>query len=389
MTTTKQQEALDAIKEHGTQQAAAYALGISRSSLRSRLAGIEHAAMSKEAEEDGFPSGNVEYYWRKTKTGSYFVKQEPETSKFEEAKENYLEFVKQHAPSPKITRKSEHLKEENLLVIDFADVHFGKMVSETETNQSYDLDIAKERMNDGMSKLLNRAKKHDVTRISFVMGNDILHTDNPHNTTTSGTRQDTSAMWYDTFRAAKTAYINCIEQALQVAPVHLIHNPSNHDYMSGTFLADSIASWFNNYDNVYKDQSSLSPAHRKYQIYGNSIIGFTHGDGAKEKDLPQIMQHEMREYWGKTKYAYWLTHHFHHKHIKNGEKQIEKDYVSINITNSGYNLNASNSIPVEVIRSPSPPDSWHDRNGYLNRQACEAFLFDVYDGQNTRFTNWF
>ncbi|MGL4673293.1 MAG: hypothetical protein ACRCXK_00390, partial [Wohlfahrtiimonas sp.] len=174
-----------------------------------------------------------------------------------------------------------------------------------------------------------------------------------------------------------------------VAPVHLIHCPSNHDYMSGTFLADSVASWFSNYDNVIKDQSSLSPAHRKYQIYGNSIIGFTHGDGAKEKDLPDIMNYEMRQYLSTTKYGYWFTHHTHHKQVKKSGNQVEKDYIGYNIVNSGYGLNAENSIPVEVIRSPSPPDSWHDRNGYLNRQAVEAFLFDVYDGQNTRLTNWF
>ena len=36
-----------------------------------------------------------------------------------------------------------------------------------------------------------------------------------------------------------------------------------------------------------------------------------------------------------------------------------------------------------------PPDGWHYRNGYINRQAVECFVHHPYDGQDGRFTVWF
>lgn len=44
---------------------------------------------------------------------------------------------------------------------------------------------------------------------------------------------------------------------------------------------------------------------------------------------------------------------------------------------------------IEYVRSPSAPDGWHDRNGYVGRQAVEAFVHCPFDGQDARFTEWF
>jgi hypothetical protein len=47
------------------------------------------------------------------------------------------------------------------------------------------------------------------------------------------------------------------------------------------------------------------------------------------------------------------------------------------------------NIQLEVVRSPSPPDGWHDRNGYVNMQAVEAFIHHPFEGQILRKTEWF
>jgi hypothetical protein len=67
--------------------------------------------------------------------------------------------------------------------------------------------------------------------------------------------------------------------------MYISFNPSNHDYQSGFFLADVISSWFRNNKNITFD---CSIAHRKYFAYGTSLIGTTHGDGAKANDLPFV-----------------------------------------------------------------------------------------------------
>ena len=59
----------------------------------------------------------------------------------------------------------------------------------------------------------------------------------------------------------------------------------------------------------------VSISHRKYFKYGSSLIGTTHGDGAKTNDLPLLMAQESNE-WANTKHRYFYTHHVHHKHYK-------------------------------------------------------------------------
>ena len=52
---------------------------------------------------------------------------------------------------------------------------------------------------------------------------------------------------------------------------------------------------------------------RKYFKYHNNLIGTTHGDGAKENDLPLLMAHEAKEDWAVVNHRYFYTHHIHHK----------------------------------------------------------------------------
>jgi hypothetical protein len=190
-----------------------------------------------------------------------------------------------------------------------------------------------------------------------------LHTDTPRRTTTSGTPQDTDGMWYENFLMAKNLYVNLLEILIGVADVHFVYNPSNHDYTNGFFLADVIQTYFRNCKNITFD---CSINHRKYTTYGNSLIGTTHGDGAKQADLGQLMSVEAKEYWADSEYRYFYTHHIHHK--------TAKDYIN---------------VTVESLRSPSPADSWHHRNGYISNAAIEGFIHSKNNGQIARLTHFF
>ena len=95
-------------------------------------------------------------------------------------------------------------------------------------------------------------------------------------------------------------------------------------------------------------------------------MGTTHGDGAKQADLGQLMSIEAKEFWACSEYRYFYTHHVHHK--------TAKDYIN---------------VTVESLRSPSPADSWHHRNGYINKAAIEGFLHSKNNGQIARLTHYF
>ena len=250
-----------------------------------------------------------------------------------------------------------------MLVIDPADIHIGKLCSAYETGQDYNQNIAVKRVIEGVKGLLDKSNGFNIDKILFIGGNDILHTDTPRRTTTSGTPQDTCGMWYDNFLTAKNLYVDLIEILIQVADVEFVFNPSNHDYQSGFFLAQTIEAHFNNCNNI---TFNCSMSNRKYSFYGNSLIGTTHGHGAKQHNLGSLMSIEAKKDWATAEHRYFYTHHVHHKSSKD----------LINVT-------------VETLRSPSPADSWHHRNGYVSKEAVEAFVHSKENGQVARLTHFY
>lgn len=384
----KIEEAIKALQEYGSQRKAAQALGVSRSTLQDRLKKAEHTEMERAAEEIGFPAEEVKSYWIKSETGSYYVKRDTEVS-YNDLRQGFLDFAAEHSPS---YSKIEYTPGDHLLIIDPADLHVGKLSLSEETGEEYNLEIAEKRFRSGVTKLLEKAKVFGVEKIVLVLGNDFLHRDSPMNTTTSGTRQDVDGMWWQAYKIAKKAYVAAIEEMTQVAPVHLVHCPSNHDFASGWMLSDSICSWFANNPNVIGTDGSMSISHRKYIQYGLNLIGFTHGDGCRESDMASLMQYEARAAWGSSLFGYWLSHHRHHKDRKSFGKtpvKIEKDYIGVTVMRSMTQVNPSENIFTEVVRSPSAPDAWHDRQGYKNLQALECFLHHPTRGQVARFTEFF
>lgn len=385
----------EAVERLGSQKKAARELGLSRRALQRRLYEYRKTSdsfLESQAETTGFDAEKVNHYWVKTKEGSFHVKKDTEID-YNQLREDFLNEAAEYAPKYKdLPAFNKEQNSKNLLVIDIADIHFGKLSLSEETGQEYNLDIAADRVREGVMKLAYKANAHGIDRIVFVLGNDALHIDNPFRKTTAGTPQDTDGMWWSAYKVAKKCYIAAIEELAKFAPVHLVFNPSNHDYQSGWMLADSVSSWFTNHPNVECKDGSLSIAHRKYIQYGDNLLGFTHGDGAKESDLPNLMQYEARQVWGQTKFAYWHCHHLHVKDRKAYGKQnyrIEKDHIGVTVLNSGRERDPTNSVFVEIVRSPSSADPWHNRNGYLGAAAVECFMYHETNGQVARFTHYF
>jgi hypothetical protein len=324
----------------------------------------EHPALAAECESVGISLDSVKHGWYKGKHWSIAFKAEEEGPTFEQMLKDHIEAVENHTVLyPKIERTNKGLG--NLLVIDPADIHIGKLASSFETGEDYNNQIAVQRVLEGVQGILDKAKGFDIDQIVFVAGNDILHIDSPRRTTTSGTPQDTDGMWYDNFLIAKKLYIDVIDMLMQTADVHFMYNPSNHDYTHGFFLADAISSWYRNCENITFD---VSIAHRKYYAYGDNLICTTHGDGAKWQDLGKLMAVECDQWSGGGKQRrYVYTHHVHHK--------IVKDDIG---------------VTVESLRSPSGTDGWHHRNGYQHApKAVEGFIHDKHHGQVARLTHLF
>lgn len=315
-----------------------------------------------------FPE-NWEYGWLKTKTASVFIKNEGNQPSFEDMREEFVTALKEYRPNH-IAIKRKPSKEPHLLVVDIADLHIGKLGAESQTGDPYNVDIAIERATNGVEGLLSKASGFDIDKVLFVVGNDVLHIDNSISTTTRGTKQDTDGMWFDNYKRARELYVRIIEALVQIADVHVVHNPSNHDYVTGYMLADSLEAWFHNSKNVTFD---VANSHRKYFQYGSNLIGTSHGDGAKMDELPLLMANEAKVMWAETDWRYIYLHHLHHKREYRFTKG--KDYCGVN---------------VEYLRSPSSADDYHHKEGYVHApKAIEGFIHHKTFGQVARLTHLF
>lgn len=331
--------------------------------MRMRETEKEHPGLANHCKERGIGLGGVKRYWDKTKDYSVDVRIDQVQQTYEDLRDEIIESMNQHSPNyPTIERW--YQEDSHLLVVDPADVHIGKLATMYETGDEYNTEIAIQRVVAGVDGIIQKTNGFNIDKILFIAGNDILHTDSTKRTTTSGTPQDTDGMFYQNFLCAKDLYVKVIERLLSVADVHFVFNPSNHDYQSGFFLADVISSWFRNCPNITFD---CSISHRKYYKYGSNLIGTTHGDGAKQSDLPLLMAVEAKEDWSNTVHKYVYSHHLHHK--------VSKDFIG---------------VTVESLRSPSGTDSWHHRNGYQHAtKAVEGFIHHKEHGQVARLSHIF
>jgi len=327
----------------------------------------QYRAIKNEANDLGLNDKDVKHGWIKSKTSSLFFKnpnfKEKEEENYERIRESILKDIDAHTPKYEILKRDD-LEESHLLVIDPADVHIGKLCDAFETGETYNNQIAVQRVLEGVQGILDKSKGFNIDKILFIGGNDILHIDTPRRTTTAGTPQDTDGMWYSNFLIAKQLYVEILERLLAVADVHFTFNPSNHDYVHGFFLADVIRTWFKDCKQITFD---CSISHRKAFRYGLNLVGTTHGDGAKNQDLPLLMATEFPIDWAATKHRYVYTHHVHHK--------FSKDYIG---------------VTVESLRSPSGADSWHHVKGYQHApKAIEGFLHHKINGQVARLSHIF
>ena len=315
----------------------------------------------EECKQRGVDPSDVKYAWFKSKKLSMFVR--PDDKNIESLQKQLIEEMKQYSPRYSAIRRSPVVGG-SLLVIDPADIHIGKLSSSFETGETYNVGIAVSRVREGLKSLLSLVQPFQIEKIVLVMGNDVLHTDTTKRTTTSGTPQDTDGMWHENFLIAKDLYVDMIETLTQLADVHCVFNPSNHDFMSGFFLAQCVEAWFSRCGNVTFD---CTMRHRKIYKYYDNLLGFTHGNGAKESDLPLLLATEFPNEWADSKFRKIYKHHLHHRN--------EKDYPG---------------VTVQTVRTSSGSDSWHHISGYQHAQkAMECFLHGKGKGQYASFSHYF
>lgn len=257
----------------------------------------------------------------------------------------------------------------HLLEICIPDLHVGKLAWDREVGEDYDIRIARTLYLEAVEQLLRRASGVDIQEILFVVGNDMLHVDNLMNTTTGGTPQDVDGRWQKSFVQAHMMVVEAIERCAAVAPVKVLVVPGNHDYERMFYLGHALACTFEKAGNRVVVDNAPTP--RKYYRYGQTLLGFTHGNEEKAADLPLIMAQECRHEWSDVTYGEWHIGHLH--------KRAQTRFTA------GDTING---VGVRILPSLSGTDAWHNKKGYVKGpRAAEAYLWHYTEGYAGHF-NW-
>lgn len=153
----------------------------------------------------------------------------------------------------------------------------------------------------------------------------------------------------------------CIESALtRHKTVEVVNAIGNHDTVLSMVLSIMLA-------NVYEDEPRIiihdQPTWRHYIRHGKVLIGVTHGDRTKDRELPGIMATEKAVDWGETKHRFYYRGHQHHD-----ERMEFKGCI------------------VEQFRTLAPQDAYTSSHGWLSGQDMKLITHHKEYGEVGRVT---
>ena len=288
-------------------------------------------------------------HWQTVKGDSRFsVVTKPQAANLIEFKEEFFKEMQEYVPEHPDPAYDFKIGDPVAYEISLPDFHYGKItgVSQEKANRIY-LNTIKE--------LHRKATGLNIERFILPIGNDGLNSEGYSRATTKGTPQHDSEEWQETFRGYWKLLVLAIDYLAAFAPVDVIVIQGNHDFERMFYIGEVIESWYRDSTVVDVDNSYES---RKYYVYGNNLIMFTHGDKEKPAVMPIIMATEQPVKFAKCKYR---EIHCGHQH-----REIVNTYTG--------------GIKVRFLPSICPNDTWHKVMGYGAMREAQAYIWNKSKG---------
>lgn len=280
------------------------------------------------------------------------------TAQEQKVKEEFsglLEQAKKNALTPvKIERPK--TPSGNSLEVNISDHHFGKLAWGIETGgRPYDVKIAIAMYKRALGALIERSKGYKFDEILFVVGNDLLNSNDAENKTAHGTIVTTDGRYHKTFRNVRETLVDAIEELRKIAPVQVYLVYGNHDTLSAYHMGDSLSCYFHKYTDV---QVQNEPTYRKYYKFGKVMLLLTHGDKGKREDFPLLMATEQPVMWADTMFREAHTGHIHQTKLQEWH-----------------------GVRVRVLPALCPADDWHSEEAYVGQlRNAEAYIWNEKEG---------
>lgn len=262
-------------------------------------------------------------------------------------------------PEPSVAVSGAIQAETDLATIyPLADWHVGLLSWKKETGHNYDLKIAKQTIEAAMERLISGSPQSSQ---AVILGlGDLLHSDNFDGMTAKSKNVlDVDGRYPKILAAATQLILFTVDLALRKHEQVLVRIlPGNHDEHSAIAVSLALGLHFANNPRVTVDDDA---GRFWWWSFGKVLLGATHGDKAKMKDLPLIMAARNPEAWGKAKHRHIYTGHIHN------QTALEM-----------------NGVTVESFQTPVAPDAWHVAQGYGAGRSVQSITHHKTDGEIMR-----
>lgn len=296
--------------------------------------------------------GTLHSGWLKTDDASlYFVQPKAGEQSVSDVVETVRELTNGIDPVPEIQRPHISLKQ-MVTIYPVADAHFGLR------GESYDLEVAKKRMRQGMEQCVSGSLQSAEAIILDV--GDLTHADDTnYQTPRSKHPLDMSSTQYEALDAAISTLCCCIEMAAQhhkrVRVRILRGNHNENSYLAVMFALHER----------YRDNERIhierTPSDFFVYRFGSCLFAAHHGDKAKPERLVMHMAHEWAEDWGKSKWRYYFTGHLHHAKLQD-----------------------VGGVQVEQLRAVTGRDPYASSHGYVASPQMQAITYHQDRGEISR-----
>lgn len=308
-------EAVDLVRQHGTQADAARALGIPIKTFQHRYAigvqrtaalGVEEPYLIKGTSTLFDGEGKAKLQWVKTKEDD-----KRRLAMMVAAIERRCEAI---TPRPPVVIDPMLTPAEDLCnLVTLTDCHVGALAWHREGGDDWDLGIAREQLTRSFVGMIH-AMPAAGTCIINQLG-DFLHTDSLVPVTPAhGHILDADSRFQKMVEYAVDILEDIIAAALERhARVHVIMAEGNHDESSSVWLRVMFKRLFRDDPRVTVEDTPLP--YYAYQ-HGKVMLAFHHGHKLKPAALPGWFAAKYAEMWGATVARFGHSGHQHHLHEK-------------------------------------------------------------------------
>jgi len=349
--------ALELVRKYDTQEEAAAAMGLTRSSFQRRLRRARDLGMDDTlapasiSEGLAFKSTTVQYD-RDGKVIQEWRRLLPQAEELQSFVAGLIETAGGKGKSTKFKKKADD-QSDVMKEICINDAHIGRLCWGEESGRDYDLKIATKAV---LSAVRLALGKSSYGKVTLVFGGDTMHADNRSNRTEkSGHSLDVDGRYSKIMGVTRAVMQEAVHLCSERAPeVEVVIISGNHDWHAAIALRHIVHAFFSDCKNILVD---MSPAPRVCRTWGTVMLVWAHGDCVKAPKWPEVVAAEFPQEWAATKYRFVHLGHIHHR----------KTFAT-------QPIQAMPGVTVEFLDALCTPDSWHCEHGYVGiTPAAQAF----------------